>query len=487
MKLLNDADLIKIQILEKIISAFLAGNLEERVNYIPIELRPKDLEPSRCCVYKDRAILRYRIMAALGFGIEDEVDETVPLGNFAGNALTRNSPATNILSVLDIACSGCIESRYFVTQACRGCLARPCHANCPRDAISIHEGHASIDHEKCINCGKCLQVCPYHAIIRIPIPCEEACPTGAISRQPNGKQVINFKTCISCGKCVNVCPFGAVLERSHIIDALKAVANKKTVVAMVAPSIIGQFSGSLHQVADALQQIGFSSMKEVAFGAEETTQHETAEFFARITGGDRLMTSSCCPAYTEAVERHVPELKPFLSTALSPMKYAAQQVKQENADAITVFIGPCIAKKKEAQADQNVDFVLTFEELYAWFSACAIDVGKLSGIDIGREAEGYARGYATSCGVSTAILQSLIDQKGQASAVKLQSQFINGLDRKAINQLKLYAQGKLSGNFLEVMSCEGGCVGGPCTIEKLKNATEAVKKAAQLDNDKRII
>ena len=469
MKFFNDADRIKKDVMFHLIKAFDKNTLAADIDHIPIKMRPREMEASRCCTYKDRAVLKYRLMAALGFGIEDESDETLPLSDYAEKALQRSTLSEKVISVLDIACHGCVNERYVVTTSCHGCLARPCVSNCPKDAIEVHNAQAKINHEKCIDCGKCMQVCPFHAIIRVPIPCEEACPVDAIFRTQTGKQEINFDACTSCGKCVTACPFGAVLERSHIIDVLCRIKEGSTVVPMVAPSIIGQFQGSLHQVAEALQQLGFAKMEEVAFGAEETTKTEAKEFLQRMKGGDHLMTSSCCPAFTETVRRHVPELAPYVSEALTPMKYIAQTVKQRNPDAVTVFIGPCIAKKKEAQSDKNVDYVLTFEELAAWFDVQNINISSLKGIDIGREAENYARAFASSCGVSSAVLHDLMQMEKQKDGEvipELDRKFINGLDKKKIRQLKLYASGKLPGNFLEVMSCEGGCVGGPCTIGK---------------------
>ena len=478
MKLFNDADRIKKDVLIHLIKAFDEDNLADEIDHIPIKMRPREMEASRCCTYKDRAVLKYRLMAALGFGIEDEADETILLREYAKQAIERGKVSDKVISVLDVACEGCVDERYVVTTSCHGCLARPCVSNCPKDAVEVHNSQAKIDHGKCIDCGKCMQVCPFHAIIRVPVPCEEACPVGAIFRTQSGKQEINFDTCTSCGKCVTACPFGAVLERSHIIDVLAKIKDGVTVIPLVAPSIIGQFQGTLHQVAEALQKLGFANMEEVAFGAEETTKHESEEFIQRMKKGENLMTSSCCPAYTETVKRHVPDLISCLSEAYTPMKYCAAAVKQKAPKAVTVFIGPCIAKKTEALSDPNVDFVLTFEELNAWLEAKQIDVSLLDGIDIGRDAEGYALGFATSCGVSAAVLSKLIESENSKSENQippLDRKCINGLDKKALKQLKLYAAGKLPGNFLEVMSCEGGCVGGPCAIGKLQEATAAVK------------
>jgi iron only hydrogenase large subunit-like protein len=282
---------------------------------------------------------------------------------------------------------------------------------------------------------------------------------------------------------MGACPFGAILERSQIIDVLKAMREGRKVIAMVAPSIIGQFPGNLEQIAEALTILGFDRMEEVAFGAEETTRNETEEFVERMHKGDHIMTTSCCPAYVETVRRHVPEMAPFVSDTLSPMKYIAKEVKKEIPDAVTVFIGPCVAKRKEALSDENTDYVLTFDELGAMLIADEIEVAALKGIDLHRNVGGYARGFATSCGVSAAILNEKKKVGDELEGIpEIKSNFINGLTPKAVKQLKLYAQGKFPHNFLEVMACEGGCIGGPCAIGQVKLAAKAVEKLVSDSN-----
>lgn len=472
MQALNDASRLKRQILIKVIKAFKAGTLQEDADKIPVEMRPRNCTPSRCCVYRDRAILKYRVMAAMGISVESEKDESLPLHNYVAQALNRKELDSKVLSVLDIACESCVRCHYLVTNACRGCLARPCTLNCPVNAISIKNGAAIINNDKCINCGKCMAVCPFRAIIHVPVPCEEACPFDAIKRNSKGTQYIDYDLCTSCGKCMPACPFGAVLELSQIIDVLKAIKEDKRVVAMMAPSIIKQFPGSLGQIGAAILHLGFYSVEEVATGAEVTTKNETEEFIERMEKGDHIMTSSCCPAYVETVKKHVPEMAPFVSAALSPMKYTAAMIKEKDPEAVTVFIGPCIAKRKEAIDDLNTDYTMTFEELGAMLVAEEIEVAAMEAIDLGRPADEYARGFATSCGVSAAILNE--KQKREAASggndkiPEIKANAINGLTKKSLNQLKLYAKGKLPGNLLEVMACEGGCVGGPCAIGQIR-------------------
>ncbi len=477
MNATNDAVRLKRHILIKVIKAFMAGDLEGALDRLPFEMRPKGFDnPSRCCIYRDRAIIKLRILSALGFGAEDELDESLPPSHYAKLALKREEPAKRVLTVLDIACSGCVRCQYLVTNACRGCIARPCSLNCPKRAISVKGGNAVIDQEKCVNCGKCMEVCPYHAIIRMPIPCEESCAFGAIRRSEDGKQFIDFDKCTSCGKCMVACPFGAVAEKSQAIDVLKLIKSGRKLVAMAAPSIVGQFPATLEQIAAGIVKLGFERMEEVALGAEETAKNETVEFVERLKRGDHIMTTSCCPAFVEAVKKHVPELEKFVSHTLSPMKYTALAVKKATPEAVTVFIGPCVAKRVEASDDPNTDYVLTFEELGAMFVAAGIEPANLEPLKLRREADPYARGFATSCGVSAAILNERRNAEGGASELpEIKSCFINGLDLKALRQLKLYAQGKIPGNFLEVMACQGGCVGGPSALGQAKIAAKAVE------------
>lgn len=474
MKYQNNATKIRRELLIRIAQAFYSENLGEQIDKLPISMFPKNhAKLLRCCVYKERAIIKHRIMSILGLSIEDD-DEIMPLSAFAHRALAReNSKFAEILNVLDIACSGCVKSQYLITNACRGCMARPCTLNCPKNAISVVNNQAIIDYDLCIDCGRCMQVCPYHAIIRIPVPCEEACPVGAIGKDESGKAVIDFSTCISCGQCMDACPFGAVIEKSQFIDILKILQSKKTVVAMLAPAIAGnQFRGNLKQIATATLQVGFTRVVEVAGGADITAQHELEEFMARMQKGDAMMTTSCCPAYTEMVKMHIPELQPYVSTAATPMHYTAEMIKRLDPLAITIFVGPCIAKRKEALSDSCVDYVLTFEELDALFAAKGIDVAKCTESELENHPSDEGRGFAATCGVTEALL------KKANQDTTLRTEFIDGLTKQTFKQLKSYAKQPGDFNFLEVMACNGGCVGGPCAIGKLQQAKQAIRKIA---------
>ena len=147
---------------------------------IPERLIPGPEARARCCIYKERAIVSERIKIAMGG------DESNP----------------NMVEVLPIACDECPVSQMSVSDACRGCIAHRCQNSCPVNAITIVDHKAHIDKKKCIKCGKCLNACPYGAIIKQLRPCERACPVGAISMGENEKAHIDNDKCISCGACV---------------------------------------------------------------------------------------------------------------------------------------------------------------------------------------------------------------------------------------------------------------------------------------------
>ena len=472
----NTTNRLHKDVIIRITKAFLSGNFDE-LNLIPIQMRPKDGPFSRCCVYKDRAMLRFRCMGALGISIEDD-DELTALSEYAEAAVQRENIQLPVISVIHEGCSACVQSHYQITNACHGCLAKPCIINCPKKAITKKSGKAVIDEDKCINCGRCLKVCPYNAIIYVPIPCQEACPVGALSKNENGIVKIDYKKCIYCGKCVLSCPFGAVVEKSQIIDVLKAISSCKKTVAMLAPAIVGQFKTDLPNITGALKNFGFSDVIEVATGADKTASLESKEFIERMEKKDAFMTSSCCPAYSELARKHITELSDKISTTATPMLYTAQAVKEKYPDAITVFVGPCIAKRMEAIRDKSADYVLTFDELDALLAAKNITPENSTKADLMATGKRQGRGFPVSGGMTKAI-QSLSGKK-----VKMKPILVDGLTSKSVAQLRTYVNEKCPGNFIEVMTCEGGCVAGPATIANPKAAAAKVKKL--VDNSSKI-
>ncbi len=472
----NGAANIKREILIKIAKLQFEGKLEDGVHYIAREMFPRKQTPMRCCIFHDRELCRQRVIARLGHSLEDYDDEK-PLAEYARDALAREKPTEPMLTVLHDACNACVKAHYMVTNACQACIARPCMMNCGKKAIKIVGHRAQIDSDLCVNCGLCMQNCPYHAIIKIPVPCEEACPVGAISKDENGKERIDYSKCIFCGSCMRECPFGAMMDKSQLVDVIKHLMSGKKVVAMYAPALAAQFRGAPGQLEGAFKSAGFFKTFEVAYGADITADKEAEEFAERMERGDVLMTTSCCPAYVRAVKIHVPALTQCISDTRSPMHYTAQIAKKENPDYVTVFIGPCLAKRKEGLDDEFVDYVLSAEEVGALFVAKDIDVAKCDVIMPEVLSTPSGRNFAQSGGVAEAVRIRLKHPDILRPAV------IDGLDKNGIKQLVTFGKAVSSGvaaeaNLVEVMACQGGCIAGPSVISNPKIASTLLKKYA---------
>ncbi len=463
---------IKHDILTHLIKAFYSNDFPEHARLIPFVIRPKGCEvPFRCCIYKERAILRDRTIAGLGFQIE-ETAESERVAGLAQKALEREKPEENPLTILQTACQACVPARIHVTDLCQGCVARTCKSSCKFDAITISNGKSSIDPAKCRNCGLCVSACPYEAITKIIVPCEKACPVDAIYKDESSEVKIDFDKCIFCGKCVGACPFGAVHEKSQIIDVLGQLKSGKKVVAMLAPAVMGQFECTPQQLKSAVEGLGFAHVYEVAQGADITIQNEATEFEQRLEQGAEFMTTSCCAGYNELVKKHLPELQPFVSHTKTPLYYTAEIVKKEHPDAVSVFFAPCVAKRVEAGENPCIDYVINYEELNAWFAALEINVGEGEGNEFENGASAGARGFADTGGVSKAV-RSLLPED-----IPTQALVISGLDKENIKALKSYAKtGECKeGNLIEVMACPGGCLGGNATVREYKTASKQLAK-----------
>lgn len=459
MAFTNNVMIVRHGLLANLVKLWKENRLLEEIDRLPITLSPRRSKPKgRCCIHKERAVWKYKTLPLLGFDMSDEVDELTPLSEYAKRALFRSeNDKENLMCVIDEACSSCVSVNYEITNLCRGCVARSCYMNCPKDAIRFKKnGQAEIDHDTCISCGKCHQSCPYHAIVYIPIPCEEVCPVKAISKDEYGVEHIDESKCIYCGKCVNACPFGAIFEISQVFDILQCIRKGEEVIAIVAPSIRAQFGVSIEQVYGGLKEVGFTDVIEVAQGAMETTRREAAELIEKLHEGQPFMTTSCCPSYIQLVEKHIPDMKKYVSSTGSPMYYAARIAKEKYPNAKIVFVGPCVAKRKEVKMDPCVDYTLTFEEVASIFTGMDINLETTRPYSIVFNSSREAHGFAQAGGVVNAVKVCL--DKQEVNAIQ-----IANLNKKNVALLRAYAKtGKVPGQFVEVMACEGGCVTGPC-------------------------
>ncbi len=458
MAVRNNVMIVRQRLLTRLIKLWSENQLVEQIDRLPIELSPRRANTlGRCCVHKERAVWKYKALPLMGFDMSDETDELTPLSEYAKKALNRETPKENIMCVVDEACSSCVRTNYQITNLCRGCVARACSANCPKNAIEFdtETSQGRIHQSQCISCGKCFDNCPYHAIVRIPIPCEESCPVGAITKDEFGVEHIDESKCIYCGKCLNSCPFGAIFEISQIFDILQCIKRGEQVIALVAPAILSQYKSPAEQVYSAIKSIGFADVVEVAQGAVVTTEKESEELKEKLEEGQPFMTTSCCPSYIEMAEKHAPELKKYISSTRSPMYYTALIAREKYPDAKLVFVGPCIAKRKEARRDDLIDYVMTFEEMQSVFEGMEISMDEEHVYQLPSTIR-TAYGFAKDGGVTEAVKTHVGD------GLQFTNLQISNLTKKNVNLLRAYGKsGKAPAQFIEVMACEGGCISGP--------------------------
>ncbi len=394
-----DENVIKIKhaVLLEVAKAAFAGNLDEIRDDIPFTLIPGPTPQFRCCIYKEREIIRQRVRLAEG---------KAPSANDDGN----------IIQVISSACEDCPISSYTVTENCQNCLGKACINACKFGAIEAGRLRSHIDPQKCKECGRCAQACPYNAIAHLKRPCKFSCPVNAITYNEYGISVIDESKCIRCGKCIHSCPFGAIGSKTYIVDVIDAIKSEnKHVYAMVAPAAEGQFGANItmNSWKKAMQAVGFNGFVEVALGGDMTAAYEADEWLEAYEAGEKKVTS-CCPGFVNMVRKHYPELADKISTTVSPMCAVSRMIKAKDPDAVTVFIGPCVAKKSEVhdqKIEGNADYVLTFSEIRAIMKAKGV---QLEADDTSyQEGSVYGKRFANSGGVTAAVIESMKEKKAR--------------------------------------------------------------------------
>ena len=458
---------LKYKVLREVARFAWEDKLLENIIDIPTKLIPGKQPTMRCCVYKERAILGERIKLAMG-----------------GD---RDNP--NIIEVIDIACDECPVGGFEVTNACRGCLAHRCEDVCKFGALSFDQNHvAHIDKSKCKECGACAKVCPYTAIVSRKRPCQNACKVKAISMNEDKSATIDNSKCIGCGSCVYQCPFGAISDKSYIVNAIELLKSSRAysqdseydVYAIVAPAISSQFSyAKLGQIVSGLKYLGFHEVIETALGADMVAMEEAKELSEK-----GLLTSSCCPAFVKYVKANFPNLVEYISHNMSPMAVLAKHIKETKQNAKVIFIGPCTAKKSEAQLEEvkpYVDTVLTFEELQALFDSRDIEIATLEEASLDN-ASYFGRIFARSGGLTEAAEEAM---KEQGIDFEIKPVVCDGIESCRMALLKL-SKGALDGNFIEGMACIGGCIGGAGCLTHGEKNKAAVDKYGEGAKDKSI-
>lgn len=281
----------------------------------------------------------------------------------------------------------------------------------------------------CKNCYKCIRHCPVKSI-----------------RFSGNQAYIIGNECILCGQCFVVCPQDAkqIVDETEKVKVL--MQGEEPVIVSLAPSFVANYEGvGIGSMRAALKKLGFFDVEETAVGATIVKK----EYEKMLAEGTRnIIISSCCHSVNLLIQKYFPDCLPYLAGVLSPMQAHCRDIKRRYKDAKTVFVGPCVAKKDEAQYYEGyVDAVLTFDELTAWMKAEGVDPAKEKDSD----EHSRARFFPTTGG----ILKTLENPSSEYTYMA-----IDGTEN-CIAALKDIEDGKIHNCFIEMSACAGSCVGGP--------------------------
>lgn len=310
--------------------------------------------------------------------------------------------------------------------------------------------------------------------------CVRSCIFGAIVKDESGSVIIDPERCTGCEECVSACKSHNLSASRDSLPALFALKNAKgPVYALIAPAFIGQFESDVTpgKLRSAFKRLGFSGMVEVALFADILTLKEALEFDKMVPKfRDFQLTSCCCPLWIAMIRKVFSQYLTYVPGSVSPMIACGRAIKRLEPDAVTIFIGPCVAKKAEAREKDiadAVDFVLTFDELRDIFEVFGIEPANETEDERGHSSRA-GRIYARTGGVSEAV-KSTAARLSTSGAVAVRAVQADGVPacRQLLNDLR---EGKVSGNFFEGMGCNGGCVGGPKAIIKTETGRENVNR-----------
>ncbi|MCQ2735618.1 MAG: 4Fe-4S binding protein [bacterium] len=285
-----------------------------------------------------------------------------------------------------------------------------------------------LNKSNCRNCYKCIRHCPVKSI-----------------RFSGNQAHIISSECILCGHCYAVCPQNAKKIVSEVEKTKVLMYSGAPVYASVAPSFAANYNTGIKEIEKALKKLGFAGAEETAIGA--TIVKREYERLVREEKRDVIITS-CCHSVNLLIQKYFPAQLSCLADVLSPMQAHCMDIKKRYPDAKTVFIGPCIAKKDEAEHYEGiVDAVLTFDELSAWLKKENIEIEHA----FDNDDHSLARIFPTSGGVLNTILEKNPEYTYMV---------VDGLD-SCMEALQDIASGNVSKCFIEMSACHGSCIGGP--------------------------
>ena len=288
----------------------------------------------------------------------------------------------------------------------------------------------------CKNCYKCIRHCPVKAI-----------------RFSGNQAHIIGNECILCGQCFVVCPQNAKEITSEVEKVKVLLQGGSPVIVSLAPSFAANYDGvGIASIRDAMQKLGFYDVEETAIGATIVKN----EYERMLKEDDRdIVISSCCHSINLLIQKYYPTELKYLADVVSPMQAHCMDIKQRYPTAKTVFVGPCVAKKDEAEYyGEAVDAVLTFEELTEWMEAEHIQLRAETDVT----AESRTRFFPTTGG----ILKSMEQETGYTYIA------VDGIEN-CMSALEDIKSGKIHKCFIEMSACVGSCIGGP-VMEKYHRA-----------------
>lgn len=298
--------------------------------------------------------------------------------------------------------------------------------------------------------------------------CQKSCIFDAIETGKEGELFINPSRCEGCAACIDVCKSNHLAASKDVLPAMRAVQNASgPVYLMIAPAFSGQFRGyvTAGKLRSACKALGFTGMVEVALFADILTLKEALEFERHVREpGDFQLTSCCCPVWIAMIRKRYHELLPHVPGAVSPMVACGRFLKRIHPDAVTIFAGPCLAKKKEAKEPDiadAVDYVLTFQEMQDIFDAAEISLEELPEEEK-EHASKAGRLYARTGGVSQAV-EEMVRQLSPDGKIGVRCEQANGT-KECMEMMRRIQNKETDANFFEGMGCVGGCVGGPKAI-----------------------
>ena len=298
--------------------------------------------------------------------------------------------------------------------------------------------------------------------------CQKSCIFDAIETGKEGELFINPSRCEGCAACIDACKSNHLAASKDVLPAMRAVRNASgPVYLMIAPAFSGQFRGHVTagKLRSACKALGFTGMVEVALFADILTLKEALEFERHVKEpGDFQLTSCCCPVWIAMIRKRYHELLPHVPGAVSPMVACGRFLKRIHPDAVTIFAGPCLAKKKEAKEPDiadAVDYVLTFQEMQDIFDAAEISLEELPEEEK-EHASKAGRLYARTGGVSQAV-EEMVRQLSPDGKIGVRCEQANGT-KECMEMMRRIQNKETDANFFEGMGCVGGCVGGPKAI-----------------------